>query len=86
MEGEKQVSEIGGIEVVSNETPKLRPFFEVRVGNPTGEHKHYKIYADGTVEGFEDGDKPVMVINRLDRLIHGTLFVDEDMAKSLLES
>ena len=79
------MSEIGGIKVVSNEAPKLRPCFEVRVGNPAEDHKHYKIYADGRVEGFEDGDKPVMVINRLERLIHGKLVVDDEMAARLLE-
>jgi hypothetical protein len=46
-------------------TMEIRPVFEVRVGDLAGEHRHYKIYADGSVEGFADGDKPVMVLNRV---------------------
>ena len=38
--------------------------FTVRVGDRT-----YNIYADGRTEGFEDGDKPVMVVNRIPALV-----------------
>ena len=42
------------------------PIFEVCVGNPSGSgFKKYKIWANGQVHGFEDGDKPVLIINRI---------------------
>lgn len=39
---------------------ELSADFEVRVGE-----KVYRIWANGMAEGFEDGDKPVTVINRI---------------------
>jgi hypothetical protein len=41
------------------------PAFEVRVGPLNGEHRVYRVWANGKIEGFEDGDKPIMVCNRI---------------------
>lgn len=43
----------------------MKPDFEVCVGNPAGEHKWYRIWANGQTEGFKDGDKPVLIVNRI---------------------
>jgi hypothetical protein len=40
------------------------PAFEVRVGD-----KHYKIWRSGRTEGFSQGDAPVLVVNRIPRLV-----------------
>lgn len=42
------------------------PIFEVYVGE-----KHFRIWACGRTEGFGDEDKPVIVVNRIPRLIEG---------------
>jgi hypothetical protein len=41
-----------------------QPAFEVRVGD-----RHYRIWANGKAEGFEDGETPVLIVNRIPRVI-----------------
>jgi hypothetical protein len=60
-------------DIVADVREGRMPVFEVRVGNPRGEHKHYKIYADGRIEGF--GSSDVWITNRLRVLCVG--FSDE---------
>jgi hypothetical protein len=65
-------------EIVADVREGRMPVFEVRVGDPRGEHKHYKIYADGRTEGF-GGDE--WITNRLRILEQGRF--DEAQRKSL---
>ena len=43
--------------------------FEVRVGPLNGEHRIYRVWANGVTEGFQDGDATVMVINKIPQLM-----------------
>src|SRR5262245_31260741 len=46
------------------------PIFEVRIMDAGGLiQRHYGIWEDGRTEGFEDGDKPVLVINRIPHVV-----------------
>lgn len=47
-----------------------KPAFEVRVGDPLMPARHYRIWADGRVEGFKDGELPVLIMNRIPPLVH----------------
>lgn len=66
---------------MSEAQSELKPFFEVIVGNPAGEHKHYKIYANGLTEGFEDGDKAVIIVNRIRQLKQSEIVLTEEDQK-----
>jgi hypothetical protein len=41
-----------------------KPIFEVRVGE-----RHFIIFANGMTKGFEDGDKPILIVNRIPLVI-----------------
>lgn len=41
-----------------------KPALEVRVGQ-----RVYRVWASGMTEGFDDGDQPVMVVNRIPAIV-----------------
>lgn len=64
-------------EIKPVEPIELKPIFEVCVGNPAGDHKTYRIYANGLTQGFEDGNKPVIVTNNIPMALNTTFRVGE---------
>lgn len=46
------------------------PIFEVIIGNPVAPKHVYRIWADGSTEGFDDGNEHVGIRNRIPLALH----------------